>query len=329
MKGPFFAFAVLLSGLGVGVATIQLLDHVQIGSRAASPDRDQAWHTAAPIVPGVADLSSRHERNRGIYIVVLPAESPEFEQVSALPVCGDYCDACPCYEDGCGLDRTTGLIYLTNHLPASGQPSALKTVQIRIAESVPSAVIEADYLAHYDPMYDDIVYGVGVKQRDIETIQPSESGLLEESDAPLRLFRAIFNRPDLGKPRHYPRRELFTLSLLNRGVTFVRDYQRRLHQLLFQARLDDDWRRAQEQVRAERAPDWNDYELWADSLQGDQNRGSSPEPVTHAGREALQFAAQALHDVAELIQSAAYALERSAAVEVAKAKTEDSPAVSK
>ena len=329
MKGPFFAFAVLLSGLGVGVATIQLLDHVQIGSRAASPERDQAWHTAAHIAPGVADLSSRHERNRGIYIVVLPAESPDFEQASVLPVCGDYCDACPCYEEGCGLDRTTGLIYLTNRLPESGHSTALKTVQIRIADSVPRALIEADYLAHYDPLYDTMVYGVGIKPRDTKTIQPAESVLLEESDAPSRLFRAIFNRPELGKPRYYSRREVFTHKLLDRGVTLVQDTLERLNQLLIDVRLDDDWQQAKEQVRAERAPDWDDYELWADSLQGDQNRGSSPAPVILARREALQFAAQALHDVAELIQTAAQALERSATVEVAKANTEDSPAVAK
>lgn len=328
MKGPFFAFAVLLSGLGVGVATIQLLDHVQLGSRAASPGHVQEWLTAIPIVQSTIDVRSRRERNRGNYIVVLPAN--DFE-VSApgLPVCGDYCDACPCYEDGCGLDRTTGLIYLTNHLPASGQTSAQKTVQIRIAESVPRALIEADCLAHYDPGYDDAVYGVSIKPRDTKTFPSAGSGLLDESDAPSRVFRAIFDRPDLTKPRHYPRRDLFTHWLLNRGMSLVQNCRLSLNQLLIQTRLDDDWRRAREQVRAERSPDWNDYELWADSLQGDQNRGSSPEPIMGAGREALQFAAQALHDVAELLQSAAQALERSATVEVAKAKTEDSPAVAK
>jgi hypothetical protein len=193
------------------------------------------------------------------------------------------------YSSGCGWDRTTGEIY------AEPLIVRLPPVPVHTVTDLPRIrPIMLDFRSNYDAAYDAAVYGkIGVPLRGSADASPGElwdTEVLDELDPALHLLRDVMKQLPAG-----PKRPKGPRNRLANAKT--------------------------QPPSQPQAPTWQDYEEWFDSLHNvaeqDGPAGELPDDPAHLGRQALQYAARALHHVAELLRAAAEELERSGNAAVA------------
>jgi hypothetical protein len=278
---PFYAIGVLLAALGAAMVLVQTTSQRPVAQPKAGSGTNLTLPAGKTLLdqPAVA-LGFRQVARGGVFVFVLPENEPILESSA--------------WQDGCGLDRTTGEIYplvsrdLGRNLAGSVTTPRVHTVEEFLAAEEPE---NADGLTQYDLDYDTAVYGLAtaMRVRQLRQVDP-EAELLEDLDPALQLLRDLLkNRPQL------PQRPKIRRSRLASSAPAIPDQPQ--------------------------APTWQDYEDWIASRQdvaeGDGPIGGATGNSPQAGRRVAQFAADALHRVAELLQAAASELERVAAPEIA------------
>jgi hypothetical protein len=272
---PFYAVGMLLAVLGAALVAVQATSQRPVPQPAASSSAE-----AAP-PESESDRGAARATRGGVFVFVLSAGEPS-----------EVLAHWPSYEDGCGLDRSTGEIY---PLPDSSGT---------VAEAPLTTDDEtADGRTHYDPAYDAAVFGLAAVRRDrrLPTIDPGAE-LLDQLDPAKRLKRDLIRGQAIPPRRPKVRRD----------------------------RLAEAFQPAQP-VKAPiaQAPTWEDYEEWIASTQGvvelHGSVANSTDPPMPSGRWVRQIAAQALSQLADLLQSTASELERSAAEELAKRRSSSIP----
>ena len=323
---PFYAFGVLLAGLGVTMLAVGNTSRATRLQRTSGNPNHEIETKAEPEEGGFC----------GCYVLVLP------DAISGSE--GHSCDSVeqPRYDEGCGLDRLSGRVYPI--LPAAGdsfgsddfdcggcdwwasqaamRPAVVELAATDCAPQFPAAV---DLRAHYDAAYDAIVNG-----EPGEIVEHGPSSPFEVDQA-LQLFQSL-----LVEPHSLDRQSASAPRVLAAGQWLFHRIDERLEadearavalgaahfirQKLEAAGLFDEWQLASAMAGrdfppgrfsesfAEQSPGWEEYADWMDSPRVDSAKALASErfaAVDRSSREVLLFAAATLNHVAEWMHQTA------------------------
>ncbi len=264
MNRPFYAFGVLLAFLALAMLAVGL---------SSRPQRQ-------PVTAGGASQLKSPRRSLGgvAYLLVVPASASDCADDAAADVesnaaADELADCTPTYAVGCGLDRSTGRVYMATCDPSQ---THLHSAIVGLVERPLDLALEIagplDCRAHYDLAYDAIVYGPANQN-------PTPTRGSEATDPTLTLFNSLLGEsfPDTrAQGRGLPRRTTsarrkwqYQIQALARGIG---------NQLWLSANrmgLSDEWQRAAAWASPAVAfdestwngPSWTDYEAWIASLQ--------------------------------------------------------------
>ncbi|MEX2173143.1 MAG: hypothetical protein WD872_02190 [Pirellulaceae bacterium] len=317
MNRPFYAFSVLMAFLVLAMLAVAL---------TSRPTRQQ------PNATGGSGLEAPRRAPGGpIFVQVFAA--PELDLVPtpvAVTVATTGCPALPSYQAGCGLDRTTGLVYtvggeILRRRPAKTASSlaGMQPAAIRVAADVQALgeSANASGQSHYDAAYDVAMGWIAAAEIPAIEISHPTSGpaKLATSDEILALFQSLQTAAS-GAPApaagasHWRWRFYPTASLINGVVNEA-------WQQLAAAKLDDDWQRAAARAGTDRQapaqaarPDWSDYQDWITSQQPGVSERSTQTGEKAAlspqmDRPLVQIAVAGLNHVAEMLHASADWLE--------------------
>jgi hypothetical protein len=319
---PFYAIGVLLAFLAVAMMAVGLSSRpskqpasAASGSGITKPRRGPGSPVFLLAIPD--ELTSESAAQR---IVAGDIESKVTSQPTSQPT----------YAESCGLDRTTGIVYVPQYVSRGGLKPAV--VDIAQATDFAESRLPMDCLSHCDPAYDAAVYGQPTEsnlnsgRRDAyptdsgrRDAYPTDSGDFSyHEDATLTLFRSLLGQQFEARltplPRKGPagRNWRYELSAWGRGVG--NQAWRSAERL----GLADEWERwsslaglASGQAEAVvQLPSWSDYQDWSDSEQGtaagqDTSAGGVAAISSHSWQQVLQFAVSSLNHAAKTLDLAA------------------------
>jgi hypothetical protein len=297
---PLYAFAALAGMLVMAMVAVGL------ASRPVSQPSG-----TAPVELARSGVGS------GAYLLVL--QDPDFADADAAePTCCRDLGPCdlPAYAAGCGLDRTTGMVYPVSTMFPKVD---LQTIVVRVAErpAVEAAADATDCLSHYDPAYDAAVYGTTPDRR-----RPV-GGKIEAADPILLLFNSLLetrSQPAAAlPPNSAASRWQYQLRAMAAGLG------NHLRSAALELGLDDEWQSIRGWLRLPGSrrhavssnPSWADYEAWIASLQPRVAPWSTPAGGADGSgalsrRELLQFAVAGLNHAAKTLSGLADLLESAA-----------------
>ena len=308
MNRPFYAIGVLLAFLALAMLAVGLssrprpLSPTGTGPSAAGSGM-QAPGMQAPGMQAPGMQAPRHQPGPTAYVLFVP-DAPVAEAVSQVAVSQPAVSQAvaplqPTYEQGCGWDRETGMVYLPVREPAAG----LFGVRVELARD-PSQWTgpDDDLRTGYDPDYDRAM-DPAVAQ------EPPATVLIDESadDELVRRFQS-----------------LLPPSAASTAPVSRRQWEQQVRTIYLGAanRLERLLNRGQATASPQRGPTWSDYRAWIESQQATvAGLNTSVSAGAFWGQpkdQVLQIAVSALNRVAEMLHAAVLRLMDGAAERLAQ-----------
>lgn len=309
MNRPFYAIGVLLAFLAVAMMAVGLSSRptmqpasAQSGSGITKPRRGLGSVVFLLAIPDeVAE-------DMGGDLFAAASENPAIEQ--------------PSYAHGCGLDRTTGVVYDEQ---CAGR-TALKpaTVQVAARTETLESLGPMDCYAHCDPAYDAAVYGRESLNLDSGEFRSSakQFGIVRDEDPTLALFRSLLGEQFDARSSALPRIKTDNRNWRYELNAWSTGAANRAWQSAHRLGLADECERwgvllglASKQAESVASqPSWGDYLNWSESEQAgvasqDTPAGGETAILSHPARQLLQIAVASLNHAAKTLASAAERLD--------------------
>jgi hypothetical protein len=290
---PFYAIGVLLAFLALAMLAVGL----------SSRPRPLAPQGTGPSAAGSGTQTPRHQPGPTAYVLIVPDAPVETTNTTAVL-------EQPTYEQGCGWDRGTGLVYVPTPEPAI----ELRGIRVEIARD-PSqwADPRGELTTGYDSDYDRAMNPAPVPQT-----APIVSGFDDSGDDDLvRRFQSFLPRSAASTAPVGRRHWEYQIRTIYLGVT------NRLGRFMNPTVASDS---------LQPGPSWSDYEAWIESQQAAVAGLNTPVRASavwgQPKDQVLQIAVSALNRVAEMLHAAVLRLMDQATERLAQRTSEPAVTVS-
>ena len=290
MNRPFYAIGVLLAFLALAMLAVGLSSRPRpLAPTGTGPSAaGSGMHTPGMQAPG--KQAPRHQPGPTAYVLFVP-DAPVVEAVSQVAVCQAAVRHTvaleqPTYEQGCGWDRETGMVYLPVREAAMG----LRSVRVEMARdpshwSGPSNDLRTGYDADYDRAMDPTL-------------------------APMRPATVLIDESAGGDDELVQGFQSLLPPSASTAPARRRNWEQQLRTIYLGAanRLERLIDRGQATASHQRGPTWSDYMAWIESQQasvaGLNTRVSASPFWGRPKDQVLQIAVSALNRVAEMLHAA-------------------------
>lgn len=313
MNRPFYAIGVLLAFLAVAMMAVGLSSRptrqpasAQSGSGITKPRRGPGSVVFLLAIPDeVAE-------DVGGDLLAAESEAPEIDVAAEQPS----------YAHGCGLDRTTGVVY-------DGQCAGRMTLKPALVEVADQAEIlesfgRMDCYSHCDPAYDAAVYGEASLHQNSDQYGNSSTsvGSVSDEDPTLTLFRSFLGEQFEARVVARPQTKAASRNWryeLNAWTAGAANQAQKTAERLGLADECERWGAllgmASQQAEAVASlPSWGDYQDWSESEQAgvagqDTPAGGKAAILSHPAQKLLQIAVASLNHAAKTLAAAAEQLD--------------------
>ncbi len=313
MNRPFYAIGVLLAFLAVAMMAVGL---------SSRPTRQPASAQS-----GSGITKPRRGPGSAVFLLAIPDEVAE-DIVSDLlaaesenpPV--DTAIEQPSYSHGCGLDRTTGLVYATQ----SEDRNRLKPAVVHVADQAETlaSLGPMDCYSHCDPAYDSAVYGresLNLNSGGF-SYPANHIGIVSDEDPTLALFRSLLGEQFDAHSSVLPRIKSANRNWRYELIAWSTGAANQARQSAQRLGLADECKRwgallglASKQAEAVASlPSWGDYQDLSESEQAgvagqDTPAGGETAILSHPTQQLLQIAVASLNHAAKTLGAAAERLD--------------------